>query len=141
MRPGGIFFLIDDHPFAQIYDDRRQRLDRVHSYFQRGAKQVPISVASNGETTTQFNHTLGDVLSAIASADLVIQHVHEFPVTTFQRFQESKRDAEGWWRLPPGTPDVPLIFSVRAIRELTEPTWNFPTPPDVQDYGRSTQSA
>ena len=120
MRPGGIFFLIDDHPFAQIYDDRRQRLDRVHSYFQRGAKQVPVSVASNGETTTQFNHTLGDVLSAIASADLVIQHVHEFPVTTIQRFQELKRDAEGWWRLPPGTPDVPLIFSVRANRGLAE---------------------
>lgn len=62
-------------------------------------------------------HTLGDVVTAIAATGLRLDFLHEHDATLFRRFDSLERDpADGFYRQRSGTPRVPLMYSLRASR-------------------------
>ncbi|MCM3884570.1 bifunctional 2-polyprenyl-6-hydroxyphenol methylase/3-demethylubiquinol 3-O-methyltransferase UbiG [Frankia sp. R82] len=119
LRDGGVLYLVEFHPFANIldeadgrtvamdyFDDRPEQGSGTGSYADRAA-------ATAHNVTVQFPHTLGRVLSAIAAVGLRLEFLHEHDRTLFPRFATLHRDPDGY-RLPPGQPRVPLMYSLRA---------------------------
>ncbi|MFC4117707.1 class I SAM-dependent methyltransferase [Nonomuraea zeae] len=120
LKPGGFLYLSEFHPFADTLDDATGSTV-THDYF-AGDPQVwndPRTYAGTGEvansTSVQFQHPLGEVVSALAAAGLRIDFLHEHDHTLFQRFG-SLEVREGGYRLPGGRPRVPLMYSVKATR-------------------------
>ena len=64
--------------------------------------------------SVQFQHGVREIITALVQAGLRIEFMHEFDFDGFGRFESLRRQADGTYRLPPGRPRVPLIFSVRA---------------------------
>jgi hypothetical protein len=64
--------------------------------------------------SVQFQHGVGEIITALVQAGLRIEFMHEFDFDAFGRFESLRQQADGSYRLPPGRPRVPLIFSVRA---------------------------
>jgi hypothetical protein len=64
----------------------------------------------------QFQHTVGQIVTAIARAGLRIEFLHEHDFDEFQRFDSLQRQADGTFRLPPGRPRIPMLLSLRASR-------------------------
>jgi hypothetical protein len=58
--------------------------------------------------------TAAVIIPARPGAGLRIEFRHEFDFDAFGRFESLRQQADGSYRLPPGRPRVPLIFSVRA---------------------------
>ena len=77
LRTGGHLFVYEEHPAAPLWswdtDEPRIRADR--SYF--AASHVNDSFPANG--AVQWQHTLGEIVTAVTAAGLEIRHLAEYP--------------------------------------------------------------
>ncbi len=142
LAPGGFLYLVEGHPFAQVLEDAfwaggacgaagaagaagRSGLMVVRDYFDAGpqVEDYPYSYTDGPalEHTRQveFQHGLGEVITALVEAGLRVEFVHEHDVEAFGRFEMLQRREDGTYRFPPGQPRVPLMFSLRASAPST----------------------
>lgn len=121
LKPGGIFYIREFHPFALVFDDRENLTDlRVaYPYFHAPEPlRCPVkgSYADRSATVSQtvayeWVHSLSDILNALISAGLKIEFLHEFPYCTFQMLPFMEQSEDGHWRLKQ---NLPLMFSLKA---------------------------
>jgi SAM-dependent methyltransferase len=125
LEPGGFLYLVEGHPFAQILDDA-QGTNVVLDYFdeQPWVEDYPYTYtdgpALKHTRSVQFQHGLGQVVTALAAAGLRIEFVNEHHFDCFQRFQSLERHG-GQYRFPAGHPRIPMTFSLRASRPAEVP--------------------
>jgi len=122
VRPRGIFYMVADHPIANVFDDSPDSGPKVgHPYFHTPKPDeywpdgtYAVAHAGPSHPIYEWRHSLADVVNALISAGLTIEFLHEFPVCAWRRFPSMTQDDEGWWRLP-GDP-LPLTFSLKATK-------------------------
>lgn len=122
VRPGGFLYVSEFHPLHFSLDDATG--SRVlHSYFRGGplVREDPGSYADPAAATVhntsyQWVHTLGDVVSAVAAAGLRLEFLHEHDKSVFARFANMSRAADGCFRFPPEAPSVPLMYTLKAVK-------------------------
>lgn len=119
LKPGGVFYISEIHPFSQVFGDKAMPPTAMHPYFFTGANEwgtegtyADRSAHVDTATNFQWQHTLSDVVNALIDAGLTIEFVHEHPFAVFQQFPGMLRNDDGTWTLP-GT-DLPFLFSLRA---------------------------
>ena len=119
LRPGGRLYLAEFHPLTEVLDDEHGTT-ADGDYFARQAQtyDAPGSYADrDAETThntaTEWHHTLGDVISAIAAAGLRIEFVHEHDTIAFRRFATLAADGTRF-RYPDPSTRLPLTYSLAA---------------------------
>lgn len=127
LRPGGLFYIIEAHPFALVFDDERNdselrprypyfhetepmRSEREGSY---AAPDAPIR-----SVTYQWSHSMGEILTAIAGAGLRIESLQEYPRAGWAMFPWLEPRPDGLWQLPSGQTSVPLMFALKAIKPV-----------------------
>ncbi|MFG2397567.1 class I SAM-dependent methyltransferase [Streptomyces lydicus] len=122
VAPGGFLYLAEFHPLCDALDDETgSRI--VHDYFSRDAwvDEVPGSYTDFDAQTVnnrsvEWQHPIGEVVSALAGAGLHLEFLHEHDMTMFQRFGALRRADDGFYRFPGDRPRVPLMYSLRARR-------------------------
>lgn len=119
LRPGGRLYLAEFHPLTDILDDDHGATS-ARDYFDRAARtyDAPGSYADReAETThntaTEWHHTLGDVISAVAAAGLRVEFVHEHDTIPFQRYGALVSDGTRF-RYPGQSVRLPLMYSLAA---------------------------
>ncbi|OOC53683.1 MULTISPECIES: class I SAM-dependent methyltransferase [Nocardiopsis] len=119
LRPGGRLYLAEFHPLADVLDDG-DGVTAVHDYFARGARTYEVSgsyadweAETTHNTATEWHHTLGDVISAVAGAGLRIEFVHEHGTIAFRRCDALVADG-GRFRYPDRSARLPLTYSLAA---------------------------
>ncbi|SDP20908.1 Methyltransferase domain-containing protein [Actinopolyspora xinjiangensis] len=121
LRPGGRLYLVEFHPLTEVLDDEHgATVDR--DYFTRRPRtyDAPGSYADwEAETThntaTEWHHTVGDVVSAIAGAGLRIEFLHEHDTIPFRRYAALATDG-AYFHYPEGRPRLPLMYSLTAAK-------------------------
>ncbi|MHA1770387.1 MAG: class I SAM-dependent methyltransferase [Candidatus Thorarchaeota archaeon] len=124
LRPGGIFYIIEFHPLIWVFDtDAEDGFKLQHSYF-HGAEPLSFEVDGSytGEkiepvTDYEWVHSIGETVNSIIDAGLKIQFLHEFPMSTFQNFPFLKRHDDGLWYYDDSEIQLPLMFSIKAVKE------------------------
>jgi SAM-dependent methyltransferase len=117
---GGRFLLVEIHPLSLTL----QRASHAHSdlvvarsYFTHGAPdEEPVNAGDARSPLYTWRHSLGDVVTALAQAGLRIAALREYPYTFWRQFPVLRQDTDGWWRWPDGAPQVPLLYSLLAVR-------------------------
>ena len=131
LAPGGIFYIAEFHPFLfALADDSEEPRLGADSYFQRAAAHVwendgrgsyadpDAHVAA--PVQYEWDHSLGEIVSALTEAGLTIEYLHEFP-----RLEQSQRldwpclaqRPDGSFGLRQLRDGFPLSFSLRARRQ------------------------
>jgi SAM-dependent methyltransferase len=125
LKPGGLFYLVEHHPFAAMLDGTDRAALRVTAPYFRGPEPERVeSYGSYAVSSDEFqgleygwHHTLGEVVSAVAAAGLRLEYLHEFPYSDFRSLPTMERGEDGWWRLPgENSTAIPLLFSLRATK-------------------------
>jgi SAM-dependent methyltransferase len=126
VRPGGTLYIVEFHPFAEIFDDAADanELRIRYPYFPAGE---PVLVEEDGTYADRsasienrskyvFLHPISEVVTAIADAGLRIEFVHEFPFTTdaFNALYEQVEPKRAVLRSHASS--VPLLYSLKATR-------------------------
>jgi SAM-dependent methyltransferase len=122
IRPGGFLYLTEFHPFTEVFGD--DDLTVEYDYFQDENPRVwdePGTYADFDDETVhnvtyEWNHTLGNVISAVSAAGLNVELLHEFDHTQFARWPILEKTGFDTYRLPAGMPRIPLMYSLRARR-------------------------
>ena len=129
LREGGHLYVADVHPVAACFHhvgpDGASFDEWSHSYF----REAPIHVDADGSyadvdgefehtESVQYQHPLGEAVSALTARGLRIEFLHEFPWADFRMFDGMVEDEQGRWWLPEEVPvALPLTVSLRAVRE------------------------
>jgi len=123
LRPGGVFYITEKHPFADVFDDDIP-LKVNYDYFggeqpQRFETQGSYAdLDAHVEQPYEYGwwHPLGNIISALTSQGLRIDFLHEWPFCEWELAGLEHRPEDGTWRQPEGEPKLPLFFSLRATK-------------------------
>jgi len=121
LSSGGCLYLNEFHPFTDIFGSDDLAVE--HGYFREDAPfvdEAPGSYASGDAVTVhnrtgEWNHPLGDVVSALTARGLRVTFLRELPFTLFPRWPWLERDEHGVYRCPGGQPTLPLMYSLGAV--------------------------
>lgn len=139
--PGGRFVLMEFHPIAMYFDEHFQP---AYDYFTKDPvcerSGVSDYVALSGQGLTPDGYTpgirdfrnphpsyefywgIGDVVTALAQAGLVLEQLHEYPYVNGWRPFENMRDLGGRrCALPETTPRLPLMYGLSAGKAPSMP--------------------
>lgn len=121
VAPGGFVYLAEFHPFGDILAEADGRtvvydyFDRTPLVWEEPGTYADPDAKTSANVTVQWQHGLGEIVTALAGAGLHIDFVHEHDYTLYPRFENLTED-NGRYRLPAGQPRVPLLFSLRASK-------------------------
>ncbi|MFF9781951.1 class I SAM-dependent methyltransferase [Streptomyces nigrescens] len=128
LRPGGTFYLVEFHPLLDSLGPAggpgQQELLLRNDYLGgRGPlrSDTPCTYTDGppvqGATTSyEWRHGLGEVISAVIGAGMTVELVRETEMLPWKRFDAMVPAENGWWRLPPSEPIVPLLYALRAVK-------------------------
>jgi len=125
MKKGGRFHLVEYHPLMTSLDSGEGK-DVVlrNSYFNEGVEifeaegsyATPDSSIKN--STFEWSHSIGEVITALIGAGLNIDNFAEYPYATDGGFVSYLRKSEdGRWRVPDHKWGVPLSYSLSASKK------------------------
>jgi SAM-dependent methyltransferase len=124
LKPDGFFYIVEDHPTFRLFTTEGETgIKLANPYF---FAEMPERVEMTGSYATDnqgdsalfyiWNHSLGEVITALIDAGLTIEFLHEFPYAARAKFPFMEKGADGWWRLPAHYPQIPFLFSLQARR-------------------------
>jgi len=137
LAPGGIFYIVEVHPFALIFDDARPEpgLRLLYPYFhgpepireeRKGCYAAPDASFTSVEHV--WIHQVSQIIGSLARAGLVIESFDEYAYLGWRFFPWMEQGSDGWWRLPAhpdvplGAGSLPLMFSLKARRPASTGT-------------------
>ncbi|EJN59059.1 class I SAM-dependent methyltransferase [Halogranum rubrum] len=124
LTPGGTFYMAEIHPFfgmsEEVGEDDWIRLPYDYSgdepmVVDEEGSYADEEAAVQQTQTYEWNHGVGDVVTALVDAGLEVEYLREFQKSTYKRFDGMVEGDDGWWRLPDG-PEIPMTLSVRATK-------------------------
>lgn len=131
LNDGGRFFIRDDHPvFMTVGEDVSSGLKIEQPYFQQ---KTPLTwddtgsyiERSEGEPAIthsvnhQWNHSLGEIISALIDAGLSIDLVEESDASAWCPWPELMvRTSDGRWRLKESPERMPFQFVIEAHKQI-----------------------
>jgi 2-polyprenyl-3-methyl-5-hydroxy-6-metoxy-1,4-benzoquinol methylase len=118
LSPGGTFYLLDIHPLAMALQQTESGLQLIRSYFGGGQPTVTEADASYAvrdvglvhRATHEWIHPVGDVVTALSTAGIMIEFLHEHAADDFAPTNLSPTQTQ------PGVADLPALYSVRGHR-------------------------
>ena len=132
LKPGGIFYITEIHPVAMVFENEgTTELELAYRYSDPPGEPQVFEVSGSyadpdahveAEKEHGWGHGLGEVVSSLVEAGLVIEFLHEQDRLAWElSFLEA--DGEGRWRVPADWPgDFPLMFSLRARKPAATAT-------------------
>jgi SAM-dependent methyltransferase len=117
LKPGGKFHFAEFHPAVWMFDDALENI--VYSYFNKEAiieteeGTYADKEADIHQEAITWNHTIGDVVSALLNEGLNITALKEYDKSPFDIFQNTT-EKDGWY-YPKGLEGkLPLVYYVEA---------------------------
>lgn len=130
LKPGGMFILIDDHPYISTMEtDRENKLFIKYNYFKNNqpfefineysytGKEFPLEE----KKAYEWNHSIDEMISSCLKAQLTLTSFYEYDFTFWQRFSFLTKSAEGYFYYDVNEKNapryrIPLMFSLTAIK-------------------------
>jgi SAM-dependent methyltransferase len=128
LGPGGIFYIAEIHPFAFTLDDEVDYArvardfyfhgDQPHAWERDGSGSYADPDAHvQAAVQYEWNHPLGEIVTALLEAGLAIDYLHEFPFTPGSLdWPVLVTDESGATRVRGLEDQFPVSFSLQATR-------------------------
>ena len=127
VKPGGCFYVTEIHPVAQAFENEGVAPGELRLAYPYWSHPEPLtfdvhgsyadtSAPTEGLVEHGWDHSLGEIVSALIDAGLQIEFLHEFDFVEWPLDFLMEGD-DGRWRLPPSARgELPLFFSLKASR-------------------------
>ena len=119
LGPDGTLLVHDVHPLAFSLDDDGATF--TYPYFEESEPVVVESASSYTDggalahsVNYEWNHSLGEIVTALAERSLMVTHLAEHPWTRYQAFEGLVEGPSGIFRASEGAPQLPLSFTLMA---------------------------
>ena len=123
LKCGGFFYIMEGHPLMNIFDNSTdaKELKVKYSYFNNPewlnedpGNDYADSRFKAKHGTSEWTHSLGEIVNSLVDAGLKIDSLHEYPMLFFKQFSFMTQDKDGYWHLQGDK--LPQIFSPKATK-------------------------
>ena len=126
LNPCGGLYLAEGHPCAHVFDDEKRMPDGMPGYyipyfvgqplrFDDARDYADDSVRLENATTYQWFHPLGEIVTSLLDAGLILKWLHEHDSVPWPMFEQLTKDTNGMYHWPDER-WLPLAFSLRVGR-------------------------
>ena len=122
LNPGGVFYMVEFHPIMWMFDYTLEKPELKYAYNQKEViyeeYEGTYADANSSMLSKEYgwNHGLGEVISALISAGLTIEFLHEFDEAPYDVFPGMLKNDQGQYEMPEGKRLHPLLYSIRAVK-------------------------
>ncbi|RMA57807.1 class I SAM-dependent methyltransferase [Ulvibacter antarcticus] len=120
LKPGGVFYMVEFHPIAWMFDYTVSPPEMKYGYQQKEAIYEEYE-GTYGDTGSKmiskeygWNHGLGEVISSLTEAGLQIEYLREHDASPYDIFPGLVKNKAGLYELTNGL--YPLVFEVLATK-------------------------
>ena len=124
LAPGGFLYLLEGHPAASILEQKQagDPIVPTYNYFQSADPLIFEATESYTEEGTrlantlthEWIHSLSSVIGSLLDAGLRLEWFHEHARLPWRLFPSMVRADDGMYDMPAGSPNLPLLFSLKA---------------------------
>jgi len=123
LKPGGFFYIVEAHPTARLFPMEEDMpkagtfpyfYDPVGLHFPAGADYADPTAQHTAEEHV-WQHSLGDIVNALAAQGLHVDFLHEFPFCAWPVVAGSEPLEHGYYGRRED-PQLPLLFSLKATK-------------------------
>jgi SAM-dependent methyltransferase len=122
LKPGGVFYILESHPFMHVFDDESEGLVVRYGYFhRRDPDNWPGDYPdyADGDYMVQspsweWQWSLGDIMNALIGAGLELEFLREHRWISWKALPSMVECDDGKWEFPEQLDMIPLMFSIRA---------------------------
>ncbi|MEQ8653525.1 MAG: class I SAM-dependent methyltransferase [Kiloniellales bacterium] len=123
---GGVFYIIEGHPLVNALSEDWTPEGKGPAFgydYELPSDQTLVYTFQGYAGSTEnwadrrafdWVHGLGRLVTAVAKAGLIVEFLHEHDKLAWQQLECMVADGEGYWRMPEGSPWLPVSFSLRA---------------------------
>lgn len=128
LAPGGQLYLFEFHPAKWMFESSAPSgIEILDDYFTPsagytaagGVTYADASIAAEVTPTVQWNHPIGEIITALCEAGLRIESLREMDRDVLCQWEGMECTEDGMYRMPPERPALPLMYVLRARREVT----------------------
>jgi SAM-dependent methyltransferase len=123
LEPGGVFYMREGHPVMWALDQEDPEFLKIeHAYFEGAPLEWEDEKTYAGDgvvaspKTFDWNHGIGETLTALIDSGLRIDRVEEYDFCEWQGIDQMVPDGRGHWRLPDRPERLPMMWSVLATK-------------------------
>ncbi len=126
LKPDGIFFIKDSHPFIHVFDDEADDLRVKYSYFR---SELPMKFEGEysyiheeglpklkNTTCYEWNHSISEIVTALLSNGIILTEFKESATSFFQNLPFMIKTDHGWVLPEPYSDKIPLTFTIKATK-------------------------
>ena len=116
LKPNGIFYIMEIHPFINIFDYFAQEPRIINSYFN---SEKPEHYKENEKFEGyEWIWPLSNIVNSLIKEDLTIKFLNEYDKIFGNTHSFMERIDKNWWHIP-GL-KIPLMFTLKAIKQEKE---------------------
>jgi SAM-dependent methyltransferase len=127
VRPGGLLYVTEIHPVANVFESEGVAPGELRLAYPYWSHPDPLrfdvkgsyadpDARTEGLVEYGWNHSLGEIVTALVDAGLELAFLHEFDFVSWPVDFLVQGDDDRW-RLPKGSlGSLPLFFSLRATK-------------------------
>jgi ubiquinone/menaquinone biosynthesis C-methylase UbiE len=125
LKRGGMFYIYEFHPFAYVFDEENKKGLKVkYPYF----SDTPLHFKGESNDYANPNYisshetyewvwSLSDVFNSLIAEGITIKSFNEYNSTVCRMFPFQEDMGNGCWKLPEEMDTIPLMFSLKGIKE------------------------
>jgi len=123
LKPGGVFYIIDGHPFGSLIDENYKEDFKIgYNYFTQGKPirfdddktYADTNISVQNKVTYEWFHTISEIVNSLLNVKLQVDFLHEFPFGFFQIHPDMKQREDGYWEFQTLKYSIPMMFSLKA---------------------------
>lgn len=124
LRQGGVLFMHEVHPLAQMVERVDGNWSLSGDYFEKDSPMIDESEGSYVDgsddlgtfKTYIWNHSIGEIVTALTSRGFVITHLEEHSWTSFLNAEGMTKSTNEHFVQPDGWVQLPLSFTLMATK-------------------------
>ncbi len=121
LKPEGTFYIVEFHPVIWMFDEKFEKIE--YEYLNSNTPIVTESIGTYADREAPikhveygWNHGLGEVITALTTAGLKIEFLHEFPYSPYNCFANMVQGEDSNWRIKGLENKIPMLYSIKATK-------------------------
>jgi SAM-dependent methyltransferase len=121
LKPSGTFYMAEFHPVVWMFDDEFTHIKYYYDNRELIITENEGTYTDRNASITgkeySWNHSISEVLNALIKAGLKIELFNEFMYSPYPCFRNIVESEKGKWHIKGMEGKVPMVYSVKAVKQ------------------------
>jgi SAM-dependent methyltransferase len=126
LKKGGIFYIIEGHPFGSLIDEKMEPFKVGFNYFpgkepfhfEEGDPYADTNKELINQECYEWDHPISEIINSLINHNLQIEFIHEFPISFHKYHPDLIKREDGYYEFQTLQYSVPMMFSIKATKKF-----------------------